>query len=142
MPSNELRALRRELATVRGVLADVASRLHAVPATEPSRPLPGSPSQLPAFTPYVGHIGRRWPLQQLRRSRGWSQPALIARMRAVAAAEGLRLPETSSLKTMVSRWENRGVGVSSFYDTILCTVFELADPTTETSQAPIKSVTA
>lgn len=137
IPSNELRALRRELAALRNVLADVVARTHSAEANDPLAHLPAFPSTLPAFTPFSGRVYRRWPLQQLRHSRGWSQPALIARMRTVAAAQGVHLPENSSLKTMVSRWENGGQRVGGFYDAILCAVFDLTEPDTDATHAPV-----
>jgi transcriptional regulator with XRE-family HTH domain len=46
-------------------------------------------------------------LQRARATRGWSQPRLIAEMRRAALQLfGHQLPCDSSLKAMVSRWEN------------------------------------
>ena len=46
-------------------------------------------------------------LRRARLARGWSQDQLIQRMRhAAQQLDGSQLPSDTSLKTMVSRWEN------------------------------------
>jgi transcriptional regulator with XRE-family HTH domain len=67
-------------------------------------------------------IGRQ--VRQLRLERGWSQSELIDRVRAAMCAQGLRPPPVSSLRVMVSRWENGHEGVGEFYAEILTRVLD------------------
>ncbi len=113
---------------LRDVLADVSARL----GTVEGRSIEQAPNQLAPCThtaPTPAHSGsRHWPLHNLRNVHGWTQTGLMARMRTVATGQGLRLPEPSSLKTMISRWEH-GAPVSDFYDGILTAVFaDTPDP--------------
>jgi hypothetical protein len=140
---SEVQALLEELANLRDMLAGIADRLAVVevPAVEQTRAV--SLSLLPSLTPTPtptpvpvpaslrapadadmstlallrerhGH-GRVIPLKLLRLSRGWTQRGLIRRMRALAAQQGVRLPDEHSFKTMLSRWENGRRAVSPFY---------------------------
>lgn len=67
----------------------------------------------------------RW--KELRLSRGWTQSNVLRRLEDLARDGGVPLPTRSSLKTMLSRWEN-GHRVSDLYTVLLCRVFELPLP--------------
>ncbi len=70
-----------------------------------------------ANPPEMGHYGRLRSvgrqggavgsqLRQVRTQRGWTQARLIAALRQSAAQQGAQLPGQTSLRIMVSRWEN------------------------------------
>lgn len=62
-------------------------------------------------------------LQAARRDRGWSQTQLIYVMRTAAARRGRELPEFTSMKTLVSSWENGHRMPGDFYVRLLCEVY-------------------
>jgi hypothetical protein len=121
---SEVRTLLSELIELRDALADIAGRLEHVEV----HPVEPDPHTQPLVlckhlnpTPAVKG-SRHWPLRNLRHVAGWSQASMVARMRAVANHQGLRLPAAATLKTMVSRWEN-GAPVGEFYDAIFTILF-------------------
>src|SRR3954471_24496098 len=63
-------------------------------------------------------------LRQARRSvrgHGWSQVQLIHALRQAAADDsGKRLPPDTSLKALISRWENGHQVPDAFYQRLLC----------------------
>lgn len=130
---SEARKLFEELASLRDVLTEVADRLSKVevPCDERSwsemlRVLE-TPALSTTVTPYNSKSAHVLPLRQWRLACGWTQAALMARMRSVAATQGSHIPKAASLKTMVSRWEN-GHPVSEFYRDLLARVFDQASP--------------
>ncbi|GAB1639584.1 hypothetical protein [Krasilnikovia sp. MM14-A1259] len=63
------------------------------------------------------------PLRQARRAmgpHGWSQLQLIGVMRRIAAQYGEQLPGDTSLKTMLSKWENGRRSPDERYGWLLC----------------------
>lgn len=67
-------------------------------------------------------------LQAARAAQGWSQTQVIARLRQEAARAGVAIPDDTSLKTQLSRWE-RGVvrRISPEYRRLLRAVYGRSD---------------
>jgi transcriptional regulator with XRE-family HTH domain len=68
-------------------------------------------------------------LREARRARGWSQTQLVHALGRQAAARGLAVPGTESLRIMISRWENGRAQPDDTYRGYLCAVYD-ADATT------------
>lgn len=67
-------------------------------------------------------------LRDARLRRGWSQTRLVLELQAAAARRGTELPETSVLKTQISRWENGHRVPDEFYRRLLQDAFGLTAP--------------
>jgi hypothetical protein len=66
--------------------------------------------------------GKPFPIQYLRRQRGWSQARVIVELKKAAAICGQHLPTETDLKSMVAAWE-RGLPPSPFHRELLGMVF-------------------
>ncbi len=66
-------------------------------------------------------------LQAARADRGWSQTQLIAALVARAREQGVALPGLTSLKAMVSRWENGKTKPDALYARLLRELYGLGD---------------
>ena len=64
-------------------------------------------------------------LRQQRQSQGWAVPEMARRLRETAQAVGDMLPASTTLITMIRRWE-RGAGVSERYRLHYCRVLGIA----------------
>lgn len=67
-------------------------------------------------------------LRDARLRRGWSQMRLISELQTAAARRGAALPDTSVLKTQISRWENGRRAPDEFYRSLLQETFDLTAP--------------
>ena len=67
-------------------------------------------------------------LRDARLRRGWSQTRVIVELQAAAVRRGTELPETSVLKTQISRWENGHRVPDEFYRRLLQDAFDLTAP--------------
>jgi len=67
-------------------------------------------------------------LRDARLRRGWSQTRVIVELQAAAVRRGTELPETSVLKTQISRWENGHRVPDDFYRRLLQDAFDLTAP--------------
>ena len=65
------------------------------------------------------------PLTQARKDRKWSQARLIAQLRLAARADGTTLPEDSTLRVTLSRWENGQHRPQEVYIKLLCDALEV-----------------
>lgn len=64
-------------------------------------------------------------LSQARKDRNWSQARLIAQLQLAGRAAGVPLPEASTLRVTLSRWENGQNRPSAVYVDLLCDALEL-----------------
>jgi transcriptional regulator with XRE-family HTH domain len=84
-------------------------------------------------------------LKELRDERQWTQPRLIIELENCARRHGVNIAERSSLKVMVSRWENgRGGAMDERYRALFREVYRTTDeglglPPTDQSSPPIPS---
>jgi hypothetical protein len=62
-------------------------------------------------------------LQRTRLELGWKQSRAIAAMTARARESGIRIATPSSLKTMLSRWENGHGQPDAVYQRLLCDIY-------------------
>ena len=62
-------------------------------------------------------------LQVLRRERGWSQMHVVLELEIRGRARGLPMPERTSLKTQLSRWENGHVNPHEPYCSLLAEIY-------------------
>jgi transcriptional regulator with XRE-family HTH domain len=69
------------------------------------------------------------PLRRARDARGWKQSKVIALMEESARRRGVRIAESSSLKTMLSDWERgkRSLNLTENYRDIFREIFETTD---------------
>src|SRR5918998_2892950 len=65
------------------------------------------------------------PLAKARKDRNWSQARLILQLRLSGRAAGITLPADSTLRVMLSRWENGQHRPSEMYVGLLCDAFEV-----------------
>jgi transcriptional regulator with XRE-family HTH domain len=65
-------------------------------------------------------------LQLIRASMGWKQSRLLVALEATAHRLGMDLPPRTSLKTMVSKWEN-GAPMSADYRRLFCEVYGVTE---------------
>jgi transcriptional regulator with XRE-family HTH domain len=63
-------------------------------------------------------------LRDARIGRGWSQSRAVSELRAHARTMGVTLPETASMKTQLSRWENGHRAPDHFYRGLLEQIYE------------------
>ncbi|MFI7431880.1 XRE family transcriptional regulator [Micromonospora sp. NPDC049836] len=96
-----------------------------------SDPVVGSPAVnalLDALSAMLGTApvedSARFSVKQLRVARGWSQLDLFRRLCRLAEADGERLPEWTTFKRNLCRWENGTVGVSPYYRHLLSRLFD------------------
>lgn len=66
------------------------------------------------------------PLAQARKDRSWSQARLILQLRLAGRAAGITLPEDTTLRVMLSRWENGQHRPSEMYTGLLCDALEVS----------------
>ena len=64
------------------------------------------------------------PLKAARAARGWSQLRLLVELEKAGEARRLPMPERSSLKTQISRWENGHVTPHEPYVTLLAEIYQ------------------
>lgn len=62
-------------------------------------------------------------LRAARRARGWSQAALFHHLAKAAAEDGGNLPGWTSMRQLISRWENGRSNPDGYYTVLLCKVF-------------------
>jgi transcriptional regulator with XRE-family HTH domain len=65
------------------------------------------------------------PLAKARKDRNWSQARLILQLRLSGRAAGITLPADSTLRVMLSRWENGQHRPSEMYIGLLCDALEV-----------------
>jgi hypothetical protein len=63
-----------------------------------------------------------FPLQYLRRERGWSQNRVVSELQKAAADSGQKPPTTPQLQELVSGWE-KGLAPSPYYRELLRIIF-------------------
>lgn len=66
------------------------------------------------------------PLREARKLRGWTVVQLQAYLRAEAARRQLVLPEPTSLRVMISKWENGHRAPDEMYQSLLAATYGLA----------------
>ncbi|MDQ7904830.1 helix-turn-helix transcriptional regulator [Phytohabitans sp. ZYX-F-186] len=71
----------------------------------------------PEHFPGVAHVWKR-----RRLSAGLKQATVIRRMTELATRQGVSIAAPTSLKTMLSKWEN-GAKMSPLYEELLCLVY-------------------
>lgn len=63
------------------------------------------------------------PLRAARLARGWSQAALHRQMSRAADRKGSGLPQWTSMRQLISRWENDRAKPDGFYRALLCEIY-------------------
>src|SRR3954454_5524287 len=58
---------------------------------------------------------------------GWSQARLVSELQVLASRQGMSLPDISTMKSRVSRWENDHARPSEFYRPLLREALEADD---------------
>jgi hypothetical protein len=66
------------------------------------------------------------PLQAARHARGWSQSRAIWELTRLAQHKRVKIASETSLKTLLSRWENGHAAPERFYQDLLCIVYKAA----------------
>jgi transcriptional regulator with XRE-family HTH domain len=66
------------------------------------------------------------PLQAVRRARGWSQSRTIWELTRLAQQKRVKVASDTSLKTLLSRWENGHAAPEPFYRDLLCAIYKAA----------------
>ncbi|WP_199431195.1 helix-turn-helix transcriptional regulator [Qaidamihabitans albus] len=68
------------------------------------------------------------PMKEARNLRGWSVTQLQMRLYAEASKTGLKLPDKTSLRVMISKWENGHRQPDSMYRSLLESIYGLPAP--------------
>jgi tetratricopeptide (TPR) repeat protein len=63
-------------------------------------------------------------LQEARHSLGWKQSRVLTALATQAKADGVAIAGPTSLKTMLSRWENGNGQPDSIYQRLFCQIYE------------------
>jgi transcriptional regulator with XRE-family HTH domain len=89
------------------------------------------------------------PLKAARAAKGWSQLRLLVELEKAGQLHRLPMPERSSLKTQISRWENGHVTPHEPYITLLAEIYQalpadlgLDESTPETRLAELPALSA
>jgi hypothetical protein len=103
----ELKQLRGRIMHVLGDVEALATHMNTLMGSQPLR-------------------GKPFPVQYLRRQRGWSQARVVLELEKAAAVCGQHLPMEKDLKSMVAAWE-RGLAPSAFHRELLRMIFSGKD---------------